>query len=63
VRNNADKYAYLYLAVSLFKDPKLKFWGQFNKYCLPNFSEKDVENAQDKLKAITDKMIKDIESH
>ena len=60
------------MAVSLFKSPALKFWSQFNEYCLPDLSENGIEDAKKHLNAISiddsqkkqaNKMIKNIESH
>ena len=67
-----EKYTYLSIAVSLFKSPELKFWSQFNEYCLPDLSENGIDDAKKQLSAISlddsqkeqvEKMTKNIESH
>ncbi len=48
-----EKYTYLSIAVSLFKSPELKFWSQFNEYCLPDLSENGIDDAKKQLSAIS----------
>jgi len=56
--DKVEKYAYLSMAILLFKSPDLKYWDQFNEYCLPNLSEEGVEDATKQINAI---MINDIQ--
>ena len=51
--DKVEKYTYLSVAISLFKSPELKFWDQFNEYCLPDLSENGIENAKKQLNTIS----------
>jgi TPR repeat protein len=70
--DKVEKYIYLSIAISLFKYPELKFWGQFNENCLPDLSGNGIDNAKKQLSKISlddsqkeqfEKMTKNIESH
>ncbi|APC90990.1 MULTISPECIES: tetratricopeptide repeat protein [Francisella] len=50
--NKIAKYAYLAEAVELYKNPALKFWSQFNEYCMPDISDGGIKQAQQKLAKI-----------
>ncbi|KEI35196.1 hypothetical protein FRA_38c08720 [Francisella sp. W12-1067] len=47
-----EKYAYLSVAIDLFKKPKKDYWKQFNEYCMPDFSKNGFKDAQANLAAI-----------
>ncbi|OEZ33562.1 hypothetical protein AS144_03390 [Francisella endosymbiont of Amblyomma maculatum] len=50
--NKIAKYAYLAEAVELYKNPALKFWSQFNEYCMPDIFDNGLKQAQQKLSEI-----------
>lgn len=50
--NKIAKYAYLAEAVELYKNPVLKFWSQFNEYCMPDIFDNGLKQAQQKLSEI-----------
>ncbi len=51
--DKVKKYTYLSVAISLFKSPAIKFWGQFNEFCLPDLSENGIEDAKKQLGQIS----------
>ncbi|MDE5002653.1 sel1 repeat family protein, partial [Francisella tularensis subsp. holarctica] len=50
--NKVAKYAYLAEAVELYKNTALKFWSQFNVYCMPDISDNGLKQAQRNLAKI-----------
>lgn len=47
--NKIAEYAYLAEAVELYKTPALKFWSQFNEYCMSDIFDNGLKQAQQKL--------------
>ncbi|QLE78945.1 sel1 repeat family protein [Francisella sp. Scap27] len=50
--DKVKQYAYLSVAISLFERPDIKYWEQFNEYCLPDLSEKGINYAKKNIKQI-----------